>query len=232
MLGALVTSAGVYAVRNHEPWTRRNRSYFISFAAGVLLAAALLHLIPESLSRNPSAPGGILAGFLFLHLLNRFVGAKVCDRNDAAGYRLGVVALLGIGFHSFLDGITYSVAFAAGELTGLLIALGLILHEFPEGIVTYSLLVCSGFSDRRALWLALAAAGFSTPLGAIFAAPFVDRLQPPLLGLLLAFSAGSLLYVGATHLLPEAERMPAKFSLVALAAGIITALAIAMASAV
>jgi zinc transporter ZupT len=230
-LGALVTGAGVYAVRNHEPWTRRNRTYFISFAAGVLLAASLLHLIPESLSRNAAAPSGVLAGYLLLHLLNRFVVARVCDKYDAVDYRLGIVALLGIAFHSFLDGLIYAVGFAAGELTGFLIAPGLILHEFPEGVVTYSLLVCSGFAERRALWLTLAAAALSTPLGTILSIPLVGLLSAPLLGLLLGFSAGSLLYVAATHLLPEAERAPARFGLGALAAGIVVALAIARADA-
>jgi zinc transporter ZupT len=40
---------------------------------------------------------------------------------------------------------------------------------------------------------------------------------------LLSISAGALIYVGATHLLPQAEREPAKYSLVALAAGILVA---------
>jgi zinc transporter ZupT len=54
----------------------------------------------------------------------------------------------------------------------------------------------------------------------------VSQIDQPLLGLLLALSAGALIYVGATHLLPRAEREPRRFSLVALAAGVLVALGI------
>ena len=48
-------------------------------------------------------------------------------------------------------------------------------------------------------------------------------ISPMYLGALLAASAGALVYVGATHLLPQAEQEPRKYSLIALAAGILVA---------
>jgi zinc transporter ZupT len=92
--------------------------------------------------------------------------------------------------------------------------------------VTYTLLVRSGFSERRSFLLAFLAAGLTTPLGTLVSYPFVSQIGPPLLGLLLALSAGALIYVGATHLLPRAEREPRRFSLAALAAGVLVALGI------
>jgi zinc transporter ZupT len=56
----------------------------------------------------------------------------------------------------------------------------------------------------------------------------VSRIDRSLLGALLALSAGALLYVGATHLLPQAEREPRRYSLIALAAGILVALGIVL----
>jgi zinc and cadmium transporter len=53
----------------------------------------------------------------------------------------------------------------------------------------------------------------------------------PLLGALLAFSAGALVYLGATHLLPQAETEHKKYSLFALGAGILVALAIILSKA-
>jgi len=76
--------------------------------------------------------------------------------------------------------------------------------------------------------LAFFAAAVTTPLGTLASYPFVSRIDQPLLGLLLSLSAGALIYVGATHLLPRAEREPRKFSLVALAAGILVALGIVL----
>ena len=72
-------------------------------------------------------------------------------------------------------------------------------------------------------WLAFLAAAVSTPLGTLLSYPMISRIDPSLLGALLSISAGALIYVGATHLLPQAERESAKYSLVALAAGILVA---------
>jgi hypothetical protein len=49
----------------------------------------------------------------------------------------------------------------------------------------------------------------------------MERIGPPLLGSLLALSSGALVYVGATHLLPQAEKEHRKYSLCALGAGIL-----------
>jgi zinc and cadmium transporter len=102
----------------------------------------------------------------------------------------------------------------------------MVLHEFPEGLVTYTLLMRSGFSKRQSFALAFLAAAVTTPLGTLASYPFISRIDEPLLGLLLALSAGALIYVGATHLLPRAEREPRRYSLVALAAGILVAMGI------
>jgi zinc and cadmium transporter len=124
--------------------------------------------------------------------------------------------------------VVYSISFSVSMFTGWLVALGMVLHEFPEGIVTYTLLIRGGFSERRSFALAFLAAALTTPLGTFVSYPFVSRIDPPLLGLLLALSAGALIYVGATHLLPRAEREPRRFSLVALGAGILVAAGIVL----
>jgi zinc transporter ZupT len=134
--------------------------------------------------------------------------------------------MLGIGFHSFIDGFIYSITFTVSVFTGLLAATGMVLHEFPEGIITYLLLVRAGFNARKSLLLAFLAAALTTPLGMLVSYPYISKINESILGALLAFSAGALLYVGATHLLPQAETEHKKYSLFALGAGILTALTI------
>ena len=219
LIAGTVTTAGIYVIRRFETWARDNTTYFACFAAGVLIAVSFLHIVPKSFAMSPRAPSWLFAGYLLMHLFNRFITAYVCDKPATAEYALGLVPLLGIGFHSFLDGVVYSISFSVSVLTGSLVALGMVLHEFPEGIVTYTLLIRGGFSERRSFALAFLAAALTTPLGAVASYPFVSRIDPPLLGLLLALSAGALIYVGATHLLPQAEREQRRFSLVALGAG-------------
>ena len=219
VIAAVVTTSGIVAIRRYETWARQNITYFACFAAGVLIAVSFLKIIPTSLAMNPQAPAYLFAGYLFMHVFNRFLTAYVCDKPETADYAFGLIPLIGIGFHSFLDGVIYSISFSVSMLTGAIVALGMVLHEFPEGVVTYTLLVRSGFSERRSFLLAFLAAALTTPIGTLASYPFISRIDQPLLGLLLALSAGVLVYVGATHLLPRAEREPRRYSLVALAAG-------------
>lgn len=225
---ASVTTLGIWTIRRFESWGRRNAVYFVAFAAGVLIAVSFLHLVPRSFAMNSLAPACLLAGYFVMYLLNRFITVHVCDRPDTADYALGLVPMVGIAAHSFLDGIVYSVTFTVSTFTGTLAAIGMVLHEFPEGIVTYVLLIGSGFKERTALRLAFFAAALTTPLGTVVSYPLVAEIDQPLLGGMLALSAGTLVYVGATHLLPQAEREAKRYSVVALIGGILIALGIVL----
>jgi zinc transporter ZupT len=131
--------------------------------------------------------------------------------------------MLGVGLHSLLDGVIYSVTFNVSIFTGVLTAIGMVLHEFPEGIVTFLLLERGGFSKKKSAWYAFLAAAISTPLGTLVSFPFIAKIESSILGSLLAFSAGALVYVGASHLLPAVERENKKYSLLSMAVGILVA---------
>jgi len=227
LVAGAITTGGILTVRSYETWARRNSTYFACFAAGVLIAVSFLHIAPKSFSMHEQAPAYLFAGYPLMRLFNRFITAYVCDKPQTAEYALGLVPLLGIGFHSFVDGVIYSIGFSVSVFTGLLVALGMVLHEFPKGIVTTRFsCVAASRSDSRSSSL------------------FSRRQRPP--GSERWFlirssagstnrcwarcwlSAGALIYVGATHLLPRAETEPRRFSLIALAAGIVAALGIVL----
>lgn len=231
MMAAAFTSAGIYTIRRFEEWAQRNSTYFVCFAAGVLIAASFLHIIPKSIEMSSQAPVFLLFGYVGLHVFNRFVTAYVCEQHPDLPCSLGLVALVGIGFHSFIDGVIYSVTYTVSVFTGVLATTGMVCHEFPEGIITYLVLLRSGFSPRNALLLSFVAAGLSTPLGMLVSYPFIAHINHSVLGALLSFSAGALVYVGATHLLPQAEKEARHYSLVALAGGIVVAVIIVFAGA-
>jgi zinc and cadmium transporter len=109
-----------------------------------------------------------------------------------------------------------------------LAAIGMILHEFPEGIVTFVLLERGGFSRRKSAVYAFLAAAISTPLGTLASYPFINNIKQSSLGILLAISAGALVYVGASHLLPAVEKENQRYSILALAAGVLVAAIIVM----
>jgi zinc and cadmium transporter len=226
LLAAIVTSAGIYVIRRFEKWGQNNSIYFICFAAGVLISVSFLHIIPKAFMMNSNAPFYLLAGYFGLHLFDRFVNAFVCDKDKNVDYAIGLVPMFGIGFHSFIDGFIYSITFTVSILTGVLTATGMVLHEFPEGIITYILLLRAGFSKRKSLVLAFIAAAITTPAGMLVSYPYISRIDEPILGSLLSLSAGSLVYVGASHLLPQSETEHRRFSLIALGTGILVAFVI------
>lgn len=228
VLACVVTTAGILVIRRYAVWANRNAVYFMSFAAGVLIAVSFIHIIPTCLSMNDLTPIFLLIGFLAFHLLNRFLNTYVCHQRECPDLAMGIIPMLGIGFHSFVDGVIYSVTFNVSVLMGFVAALGMVLHEFPEGIVTFVLLERSGVEKRRAGLYAFLAAAISTPLGALVSFPFIEKIGTSSLGLLLALSAGALVYVGAAHLLPAVEHENRRFTLISLATGILVAVGIVL----
>ncbi len=226
IIACAVTTIGIYVINRFADWGKKNVIYFMSFAAGVLISVSFMHIIPKSFEMSSYAPIFLLVGFLFLHLTNRFLNVFVCEKHQCKDYAFGIIPALGIGLHSFIDGVIYSVTFSVSIFTGVLAAIGMVLHEFPEGIVTFLLLVKSGFKKKKSSLYAFLAAALTTPLGVLVSWPFINRLTQPVLGMTLSFSAGALVYVGATHLLPETEKEHKKYSLIALATGILVAVII------
>jgi zinc and cadmium transporter len=227
-LACAVTTIGILTIWRYEAWGRENTAYFMSFAAGILVSVSLLHIFPTAITMSPAAPIFVLAGFFSLYLINRFLNAYICHEYDCANLTLGIIPMLGVGLHSFLDGVIYAVTFNVSIFTGILAAIGMVLHEFPEGIVTFLLLERGGFSQKTSAIYAFLAAAISTPLGTLVSFPLISQISRPTLGKLLAFSAGALLYVGATHLLPAVEKENKKYSLISLGVGILVAVGIVL----
>jgi zinc transporter ZupT len=224
-LACIFTTMGILLVRRHEGRAMKYSGYFMSFAVGVLVGVSFLHLVPESLSQNrDEAPTCLLAGFLAFYVLDRVLGAYVCHRYEDSGYSIGLLPTLGVGVHSLLDGVMYSVTFSVSVFTGALAALGMVLHEFPEGVLTFVLLRRGGFDRRASVTYSFLAAAISTPLGTLISCPFVDRLKGSTLGGLLAISAGALIYVGASHLLPVVHREGRKYTGLSLVSGVMVAM--------
>jgi len=220
-LACIVTVLGIYVINHFAEWGNKNVAHFMSFAAGVLLTGSLMHILPEAYAMNRQAPVFVLIGFVSLYIFDRIVDRYRDNHQDTTRVSIGLIPMVAIGIHSFLDGVIYSVTFNVSIFTGVLAAIGMVLHEFPEGIVTFLLLKRGGFSRKKAVIWSLIAAAFSTPLGTLVSFPFINTIDPGILGLMLAFSAGALLFVGATHLLPAIEKENRKNTLISFCIGIL-----------
>lgn len=224
-LACLVTTIGIYVISKYRKWGEKHITYFMCFAAGVLISVSFIHIIPKSFEISELAPTFLLVGFLLLRVFSELMKGASSTEKKA----MGIIPTVGIALHSFVDGIIYSVAFTVSTLTGILAATGMVLHEFPEGVVTFLFLIEGGFERKKSLLYAFLAAAISTPLGMLVSYPFISSLKGPALGMLLALSAGALVYVGACHLLPEAEKERKRYSLLALGLGVLVAIMIVLA---
>ncbi len=195
------------------------------FAAGILISTPLILALPKATEANSEAGFVALFGFLFMFFSNKLIKYTTKEKELA----FGVTAAEGVGIHSFVDGITYTVTFNVSILIGFLSASGLVIHEFAEGVITYLFLIKGGVGKKIAGFYAFLIAGLTTPIGAFIVYPIVNGLNKSKLGLLLGFVSGVLIYVSAAHLLPEAQKHEETHSIIAFAAGIVVALFIVLA---
>ena len=180
----------------------------LGFSSGAVLAVALFDILPEVFAFDHGASYMPITalGFLAFFALERYTAMHRAREHphlaEAHEAELGAMSAAGLAFHSFLDGVAIGVGFQTSVQMGLLIAFGIIAHDFSDGLNTVTVVLAHGNSSRRAVfWLII---DMLTPvLGA--ASTLMFNLGPALLPPLLAFFAGSFLYIGASDLLPEAQ---------------------------
>ncbi len=198
---AVINAVGIMAVHNKQKWTESAKTFFICFASGVLISVPLMYTLPKATAMNANAGIAALIGFLFMHFSNYLIQSLTKQHSLA----FGITAIEGIGIHSFIDGLIYTITFSASALTGILSGIGLVVHEFAEGVIAYSVLIEAKMPSKKAVMLAVYISALTTPIGAFIAYPFIQKLGESTLGLAVGFVSGVLIYISASHLLPEAR---------------------------
>ena len=177
-----------------------------ALGAGNLLGVSIIELIPETISEiGEAAPIYILGGYLLIHFFEHVVsphlhfgeethGSEVVDTHMAS------TAIVGLGLHAFMDGAAIGAAFLTSPGLGVLVFAAIMLHKLPEGFTIASVMKVAGTSRRWALG-ASAILAVATFVGVVVAGA-VGGLAP----YVLAIATGSVLYVGATDLMAEANK--------------------------
>ena len=110
-------------------------------------------------------------------------------------------ALLGLGIHTFFDGVAIASGLLVSTWLGIVIFLAIFLHKIPEGFTVASLMLASGQSRPQRVCLVGDSGGQLLGIGA-------DVLAAQHGGDALPLSAGVTLYVAASDLIPEVNREP------------------------
>lgn len=224
LLATLVTSIGLFAVAIRSDWTARQSGLFSLAAGGMLITLTMMHILPEALHLGQGVPIFLLGGFFAGLLLTFAIRSLFPER--AGGRAEALTPLLAVAIHSFLDGVIYSVTFAASFESGVYASTSLIMHEFAEGVIAFAILARHGYKVREALLWAFLAAGLTTPLGALVSGLFVSGLGPDVIAALYAISAGLLLYVATGPLMQPLKEEPPLRGMAALGFGMAVALAL------
>ena len=185
----------------------------LSFAAGVMLAAAVLGLVVPSLEYGGKyaiaiTVAGIFAGAFCLNLIDKLVphmhklvGADNEKHNNA---NLSKVLLFvsAIAIHNLPEGIAAGVGFGSGDVSqALIIAGGIALQNIPEGMVIIGPMLASGVSVKKTFICALIT-GLVEVVGT-FIGFFAVNLANAVLPFALSFAGGTMLYVISDEMIPE-----------------------------
>jgi ZIP family zinc transporter len=235
----------------------RNKLYLImGFSAGILVAAALVDLLPEAAEMIGWSPQQAVAeksahqafidftdpssvflsavlGFLLYYSLDFFVHLGAAghvhhhDHNHhhphtvppgpeptssltthhlpltaPTSTRFGSIAALGLVVHSLLDGFAIGGASHTDSKFLILVAIAVLAHDFGDGVTTVGIVLGFRGGLRASIGWLLADA-IAPVIGCAMA--LAINISPAVLANLLGFFAGSFLFIGAAHLLPEAQ---------------------------
>jgi ZIP family zinc transporter len=197
-------------------------------AAGILVATALVDLLPESIelitasgATNPAFLTGAAAvvGYLVYAAVEAFIHQGTYEHGHAPDQdphaphdhgapvsstqsTLGWLAPAGLIVHSALDGLAIGLGFEAGAEVGIIVTMAVLVHDFADGLNIVTLALAGGRGRNAALVL-LGLDAAATIVGILISQ--VVSLAPEHLGMLLGAFGGAFVAIGAGHLLPEAE---------------------------
>ncbi len=230
VLGVVAGLANLFggAIVSARPWSRTFLAYFIALGSGFMLATAITEMMPESFRLTPlGAPVLILLGYFIVHFFEHswpahFHFGEETHAEEFLNPAVAYASLGGLLIHTFFDGVAIASGFLISNWLGGVIFGATILHNVPEGFTMSSIMVTAGKSRPAALGAA-GALGISRLVG-ILAMALAHRWVSYGLGL----SAGVTLYVAASDLIPEVNKMAGWRIALTVGAGVVMVLLLRM----
>ena len=217
VLGSLLSVATAAAYLLLPERTRvRSLSALVSFATGVLLGVAFIHLLPHALDHE-STPGSsgvmmtVLIGIFVFFILEKALiwrhahhhGHESHDE-DRGAQSAGALIVVGDTFHNFLDGILLTAAFITDINVGIATGIAIVAHEIPQELGDFAILINSGMSRWRA-FMFNGITSLAMVIGALLAWWAIQYVQA-VLPHILAFTTASFIYIAVADLIPTLHR--------------------------
>lgn len=180
--------------------------------AGVILSVVAFDLLPEivelseKLGRDTNQTFiWLVVGFLIFHIAEKAVVMNHSHEDEYGEHKhpvVGMGAALALIGHSVLDGVGIGLGFQISPTVGIAIAIAVLAHDFADGINTVSLMLAHNNTKVKTLWFL-----FFDAIAPVFGAAItlMFAISNSFTLLYLGLFAGFLLYIGASHILPEAH---------------------------
>ena len=216
----------------------------MGFAAGVMISASFLDLLPEAREYLGSAKGELgetillvlffAIGIVLAAIVDKLIPHTCCHDHDHHHHhsedeecedeinRVGIVSAVATGLHNFPEGIALFFAGYESTSLGIALTLAVILHNIPGGIAIAAPVYFSSGSKLKAFLYALIPS-LVQPLGALLACIFLKQIMSAMImGIMFALVSGFLLFAALMELYPASQGHDcSKLSSIALFAGIV-----------
>lgn len=215
LLGGVISlTGGLFLIRNK---TNANKlaKYGTPFAAGALLSAVFIDLLPEGI--NSDSPEivlmGCLLGFIGFFIMQRLLQSKAHHHhsdeekdNHLESSRASII--IGNAAHNILDGVAIGAAFLVNVPTGIVTTIAIAAHEIPHEIGDFALLLSRKVKRKWVVYINICTAIASALVAVLVFAVGGSRNIP--IGLLIGFSSGFLLYIAASDIVPSMNNYRSK----------------------
>jgi zinc and cadmium transporter len=180
--------------------------YLVSFAAGSMIGAAFLHIMPEASEQlsNLLPYLIVILGIILFFVIEKVLHWRHCHEGHCKVHSVAYLNLFGDAIHNFMDGIAIATSFLISPELGLTTTIAILIHEIPQELGDYGILIHSGLSKAKALCYNFLSAIFAI-LGALLTYLFANYITG-LTIYLMPLIAGGFIYMAAVDLIPEMHK--------------------------
>lgn len=205
LIGGVVSLIGGILLLRTQSTADKLVKYATPFAAGALLAAVFLDLLPEGIERTSTNQvlvatlSGIVIFFIAEHFLHWFHhhGKRTNEKIDPTASLI----IFGDTAHNALDGVAIAASFLISVPTGIITTFAVAAHEIPQEIGDFGLLLKKGMSRKSVLVVNVVSA-LATVLAAVVTF-YLGSENSGIIGIMLGLSAGFLLYIALSDVVPS-----------------------------
>lgn len=212
-----VTVLGASLVFFFKSVNQKLMDIMMGFAAGVMIAASYWSLLnpaielSRELGRNPAlhAAVGFVSGGVFIMLSDCVLNGRRCCKDKGEGWLRCVLVSTAVTMHNIPEGLAVGVAFGCAAISGsgtslvgaVMLAVGIGIQNFPEGTCVAMPLRREGMSRWKS-FLVGQFSGIVEPVAGVIGVLFALKVQL-ILPFVLSFSAGAMISVVCSELVPE-----------------------------